>query len=223
MKKVFIMALAAAAMTLASCGGESKQANAEADSTSVETADSLQGTAAEAATAASSADAEIAALTQQLDSKDASQVKTTLQTIKDKITELSKTDPEAAKTYVEQLQAWLKTNASKVKEAAGGDTTVGTVVDALTTTSSAKLVEGYTKAKDAVESAIGTTTGEAATKASETLKDAKEVYDKAKDVTKEKVEEKAKEEVNKAKETGKAKAKEEVNKAVDKGLKSLGL
>lgn len=216
MKKVFVMAMAALAVTLASCGGNSKSAGDDVDSASVEATDSTAGEVAQAPVdAAASASAEIAQLTEQLESKDASKVQTTLEAVKGKIAELAKTDPEAAKTYVEQLQSWLKTNADKVKEATGNNAAVSTAVETLTTTSSSTLVEGYSKAKAAVESVTGAA-GEAAGKA-------KDVVDKAKSITKEKVNEDANKAVDNAKEAAKTKAKEEAGKAVEKGLKSLGL
>lgn len=223
MKKVFVMAMAALAVTLASCGGNSKSAGDDVDSASVEATDSTAGEVAQAPVdAAASASAEIAQLTEQLESKDASKVQTTLEAVKAKIAELAKTDPEAAKTYVEQLQSWLKTNADKVKEATGNNAAVSTAVETLTTTSSSTLVEGYSKAKAAVESVTGAA-GEAAGKATEAAGKAKDVVDKAKSITKEKVNEEANKAVDNAKEAAKTKAKEEAGKAVEKGLKSLGL
>lgn len=226
MKKVFVMALAAVALTLASCGGNSKNDAAGTDSTDVEMADSADVAVAPADGATTSAEAEIAQLTQQLETKDAKKVQTTLETVKAKIEELAKTDPEAAKNYVEQLQGWLKTNADKVKAAAGNDATVSTVISTLTTTPSSTLVEGYSKAKAAIESATGTAT-DAAAKATDAATKAQDLVDKAKSITKEKVEQKATEEANKAvdnaKSAAKQKATEEANKAVEKGLKKLGL
>lgn len=222
------MALAAIAMTFASCGGNSKSTDADADSANVEATDSTAGdvAAAPADGATVSAENEIAQLTEQFDKKDAKKVQSTLEAVKAKVAELAKTDPEAAKTYVEQLQSWLKTNADKVKAATGNDATVSSVISTLTSTSSATLVEGYSKAKAAIESATGTA-ADAASKATDAASKAQEVYDKASSITKEKVEKKATEEANKAvdnaKSAAKQKAHEEASKAVDKGLKSLGL
>lgn len=227
MKKIFVMALAAAALAVTSCGGNSKSADAPADSTAVEAADSTTATAAEGTT--TSAEQEIAALSQVLEGKDVSKVKTTLETVTAKISELAKTDPKAAQAYVEQLQGWLKANADKVKEATGNDATVSTVISSLTSTSSATLVDGYSKAKAAVESVTGTVS-ETATKAADAVGKANDAAEKvndavskAKSITKEKVNEEANKAVDNAKETAKSKAKEEAGKAVEKGLKSLGL
>lgn len=216
------MALAVVALTLTSCGSGSKSANADTDTTSMESVDSLTQDGVAATEVPNTAETAIAQLTEQLDSKDAAKVKTTLETIKEKIAELSKTDPDAAKAYVEQLQSWLKSNSDKVKTAVGEDTAVSAAIETLTSASSDKLIEGYTKAKDVIESATGTATGEAA-KAAATAKEVKEAYEKVKEVTPEKVQEKVNEKAKEAKEAGKAKAREEAAKAVDKGLKSLGL
>lgn len=217
------MALAAGALTLASCGGNNaKSDNVEADSTSVESTDSTNSASGTVANEAASAEDEIAQLTEQLDSKDASKVQTTLETIKTKIAELAKTDPEAAKAYVSQLQSWLKTNSDKVKDLAGNNAAINTAIETLTSTSSATLVESYSKAKDAIESVTGKAS-DVSEKASNAVNKAKEVYDKASSVTEEKIKDEANKAVENAKDKAKDKAKEEAGKAVEKGLKSLGL
>lgn len=226
MKKLFFLALAAASLTLTGCGNSPKTTEEAATDTTATTdstataeavapADAVTGEAAEA----------IAQLTEQLDKKDAGKMQTTLKAIEAKIAELAKTDPAAAKTYVEQLQNWLKENAEQVKAATGGNATVSTAVETLTNTSTEKIVQGLASAQGALSTITdgAKTATETATKVTSAAKDAKEAVDKAKSVTSEQVQKKVDEKVNETKEAGKAKVREETGKAVEKGLKSLGL
>lgn len=226
MKKLFILALAAASLTLTGCGNNPKSADdAAADTTAttdstaaaeaVAPADAVTGEAAEA----------IAQLTEQLGTKDAGKMQSTLKAIEAKIAELAKTDPAAAKTYIEQLQTWLKENAEQVKAATSGNTAISTAVETLTNTSTDKLVQGLATAQGALSTITdgAKTATETATKVTNAAKGAKDVVDKATSVTSEQVQKKVDEKVSEAKEAGKAKAREEATKAVDKGLKSLGL
>ncbi len=114
MKKVFLMAVAVAAMTLASCGGSTKQGNA---TDSVETADSL----------AAAADG-VQALTRQIADKlqagDAQGVADLLTLAKEQIATLVEENPEQAKEYVSQLQQYIKDNSVAITELADGNATV---------------------------------------------------------------------------------------------------
>lgn len=213
MKKVFVLAMAAAALTLSSCGDSTKKDAAGNDTTAVAAGDSAN---AEAIAPADAVSPEVAQLSDLLETKDASKIQASLTTIKDKIAELSKTDPGAAKTYVNQLQNWLKTNANAVKEATGNDAAASTVIDALTSTSSDKLVEGYSKAKDAVESVTKSTEVE---NAKSTASKAAEVYDKVKD--KESVDKTVEEVKTKAKDKAKEETKKAVSNAANQAINSL--
>ena len=92
MKKILFVVMAMVAIGFTACNNKAQQGEAT-DSTEV---------------AINEANATIAALTEQIEAKDASKLQEVLATVKEKIAELIKTNPETAKEYVAKVQGFLK-------------------------------------------------------------------------------------------------------------------
>ena len=192
MKKILLAVMAVAAIGFTSCGNKTQQAEAT-DSTEV------------AINADDEANASIAALTEQLDAKDANKFQEALATVKEKIAELIKTNPEAAKEYVAKVQNFLKENADKVKAVVGDNAAVAAAVSAITDIEPANVVNGLLEK-----------VGDAATDAKDAAVDAaNEKVDEAKQAAEDKA--------NEVKDAAKEKANEAVDAAADKAKKALGI
>ncbi len=193
MKKVFFAVMAMVAVGLTSCGNKTQQGEA------VDSAAVIEAAADEAATGT------LAELTSELEAGDASRLQQTLESIKAKVAELIKNNPEVAKQYVAKVQDFLKENAEKVKALVGDNAAVAAAVSAITEAEPESIVSGLlqqagdavTEAKDSVVSA------------------AQQKVDDAKDAAQQKAEE--------AKDAAKQKAGEAVDAAADKAKKALGL
>jgi len=193
MKKVFFAVMAMVAVGLTSCGNKTQQGEA------VDSAAVIEAAADEAATGT------LAELTSELEAGDASRLQQTLESIKAKVAELIKNNPEVAKQYVAKVQDFLKENADKVKALVGDNAAVAAAVSAITEAEPESIVSGLlqqagdavTEAKDSVVSA------------------AQQKVDDAKDAAQQKAEE--------AKDAAKQKAGEAVDAAADKAKKALGL
>ena len=108
MKKILFV-VAAAALTLASCGNKANApVEAAVDSTEI---------VAEEANAA--ADEMVSNLTQLLDGKDVNALQAALEAAKAKVQELVAKNPEIAKEYLTKIQNFLTENAEKVKNLVG--------------------------------------------------------------------------------------------------------
>ena len=119
MKKVLFAVMAMMTIGFASCGNKT-QASAEAsDSAAVINVEDESA-------------AMINALTEQLEAKDANKFQEALAAIQEKIKALIASNPEAAKNLVDQVQAFLKENAEKIKEFAGDNAAVTAAVASLT-------------------------------------------------------------------------------------------
>ena len=102
MKKVLFAVMAMMTIGFASCGNKT-QASAEAsDSAAVINVEDESA-------------AMINALTEQMEAKDANKFQEALAAIQEKIKALIASNPEAAKNLVDQVQAFLKENAEKIK------------------------------------------------------------------------------------------------------------
>ena len=193
MKKVFFAVMAMVAVGLTSCGNKTQQGEA------VDSAAVIEAAADEAATGT------LAELTSELEAGDVSRLQQTLESIKAKVAELIKNNPEVAKQYVAKVQNFLKENADKVKALVGDNAAVAAAVSAITEAEPESIVSGLlqqagdavTEAKDSVVSA------------------AQQKVDDAKDAAQQKAEE--------AKDAAKQKAGEAVDAAADKAKKALGL
>lgn len=199
MKKLFTTMMAVAAISFASCGGNTKTESVENDSTAVETVadeDAVVAAVDEVATA--------------LESGDAAAVETNVQTIAAKIQELVKNgDAEAAKAYALKLQEWYQNNKEKVDGLVQNGTTIEQLINAAVALPTA--VPGA--AQDAVDAAKAD---------AQTVKEAaKTALEQKAEETKDAVKAKAEEEVNKAAQKVADKASEAVNNAAQDAAKKL--
>lgn len=198
MKKLFTTMMAVAAISFASCGGNTKTETVDTDSTAVEAVAEEEVVAAvdEIATA--------------LESGDEAVVKTNVETLTQKIQALiEKGDVEAAKAYALKLQEWYQNNKEKVDALAQNGTTIEQLINAavaLPTTVTGAAQEVVDAAKADAE-----TVKEAAKAAAE------QKAEEAKEAAKAKVEE----EVNKATQKAADKANEAVNDAAKKAANKL--
>ena len=118
---MMFVVMAALAIGFTSCGNKTQQPAAEV----VE--DTVQAVDVEAAFTEVTAQ-----LSEQIEAKDANKLQEVLETVKTKIAEILKANPEAAKEYVQKVQDFLKENAEKIKEFAGENAAVEAAVNALT-------------------------------------------------------------------------------------------
>ena len=197
MKKILLAVMAVAAIGFTSCGNKTQQAGeAAAAVDSVAIIDSIaQGAAQET----------IDALSADLEANDVSKLQATLESIKVKIAEIVKNNPEVAKEYVVKVQTFLKENADKVKALVGDNAAVAAALSAVTDIEPASVVNGLLEQ-----------VGDAAT----------EAKDAAVDAANQKVEEAkqaAADKANEAKEAAKEKANEAIDNAAASAKSKLGL
>lgn len=225
------MALAIAAMTFTSCGNNAKPAaNADADTTVIDS------------TTAAVAPEDVQTLTNQLGAnlkaKDASAIATLLTSAKTKAAEIAKNNPEQAKQYVAQLQAWVKNNAAALKNIVTTSTnsTVGaavsTAIGAVSQINPDEVVTSIanaakTDAKAAGEQLLnnvkqGATDAVANSKVGETVEKAKAAKEAIENAPAE-AQKKANEKINEATQKASEKANKAVNDAASKALKGIGL
>ena len=190
MKKILLAVMAVAAIGFTSCGNKTQQADAETAAVdSVAIVDSIaQGAAQET----------IDALSADLEANDVSKLQATLESIKAKIAEIVKNNPEVAKEYVVKVQTFLKENADKVKALVGDNAAVAAALSAVTDIEPASVVNGLLEQ-----------VGDAAT----------EAKDAAVDAANQKVEEAKQAAADKANEAKEA-AKEKANEAIDNAAAS---
>ena len=197
MKKILLAVMAVAAIGFTSCGNKTQQAGEVAEAVdSVAIIDSIaQGAAQET----------IDALSADLEANDVSKLQATLESIKAKIAEIVKNNPEVAKEYVVKVQTFLKENADKVKALVGDNAAVAAALSAVTDIEPASVVNGLLEQ-----------VGDAAT----------EAKDAAVDAANQKVEEAkqaAADKANEAKEAAKEKANEAIDNAAASAKSKLGL
>jgi hypothetical protein len=205
MKKVFIIATAAMALTLASCGNKNTS-EAPAEQTELSAADAEL----------ENATAELAA---QIETGDASKLQAAVESAKVKVAQLLKDNPEAAKEYLTKVQDYLKENADKIKTIVGDNAAVQTAVAALADMPAETIISTLQAQLDAAGQ-----TGQEAVDAMQAA--GEDAIDAAKNAAQEQVDqakEEAQKAVNNAAEEAKKKANEQVDKAADKALKQLGL
>ena len=183
MKKILFAVMAVFAIGFTSCGNKTQAPADEVDSAAI--IDSL---------AEEAANLSISALSEQIEAGDASKLQAVLETVKVKVTELIKTNPEIAKEYVAKVQNFLKENADKVKALVGDNSAVAAAVSAITDIEPENVVNGFLQS-----------VGEAAEAAKDSVVDAVE---DAKDA---------------AVDAAKEKANEAVDAAAEKTKEALGL
>ena len=195
MKKILFTVMAVAAIGLSSCGNKAQQAEAVAtDSVAVATA-----------AADEAAEATVSELSSQLEAGDVNKFQQALETVKVKVAELIKQNPEIAKQYVAKVQDFLKENADKIKGLVGDNATVAAAVSAITDADPANMVNGLLQS-----------VGDAATEAKDAAVDA--ANQKA-----EEAKQAAQDKANEMKDAAKQKASDAVDAAADKTKKALGL
>ncbi len=157
MKKVFIMAIAVVAMTLASCNsGKNNAPKADADSAMTETAAPDSAVTVEAP---ASPDQLIEQLNEKVKAKDDKGVAALLTAAQTKMAELAQKNPKEAQEYVVKLQQWMQSNSENIQSAlkASGNeaaaNAVGAAIDAASKADPKAITEGMSKAKEAVEAA----------------------------------------------------------------------
>ena len=198
MKKIFMFAFAAVAITFASCGNKTNANQEAADS---------------AAVAVEASKTEAQNVIEQLKEKIASKDASAIQDILTKVQEYVKANPETAKEYLTKVQEFVKENAESIKAAVGDNAVVNTIVTTLTTTSPEEVVNKFVGDAAQVGADAKELVDGAKTAVENAPEAAKEAANKAVEDTKAKVNEKANEQVNKGKEAA--------NKAIDKGVSDV--
>lgn len=119
MKKLFTLVIAAAAISLASCGSKSGANTSELDTLAAEAV-----VADEESSVVEQAQAVIALLQTQLENADPEQIKAIGEQVAEKVAEfIANGDEAAAKTYTETISNFISANAEKLKEI-GASTTI---------------------------------------------------------------------------------------------------
>ena len=212
MKKMLFTVMAIAAIGLTSCGNKTQQQSEAVDSAAV-----IQAAADEVA------DGTVSDLNAVLEAGDANKLQQTLETVKEKVAELIKENPEVAKEYVAKVQEYLKSNADKIKSVVGDNAAVAVAVSAITEAEPASIVSGLLDqvdgAKDAVTSAAGDAKDAAVDAVNQKVEEGKAAAaDKANEAK-----EAAKQKVEDAKEKAKEKAASAVDNAAAAAKSKLGI
>jgi len=206
MRKLLFVAVAALTLGLASCSENAKTENT---------------------------DAVIEELKAQIEAGNSEGVQTALEGAQAKIAELAANDPEAAKTYVAQVQEFINENKEQILAVVGENVATQTLVNTLVDTPAETVINVLTAGqsvantaenlKDSVEQAINNKTEEMKQGAEDAVKEGVDAQvDAAKKQAADKVNEatqKANEKVNEAAE----KTNKEMKDAANKALKSIGL
>lgn len=223
MKKVFIMAAAFAAMTLAGCGNSQKGNTGDADSTGVESSTAaLNGSEIESA---------LKDMAAQLEAKDGEKFSSAMEKTQQAIVEMIKTDPETAKKYLQQMQEYLKTNAEQIKNVAGEKAAAtASIISGIPATDLIETLKTKAESSTSTEEGVISKAAEAIEAAKNAPEDVKKAADEAIEQGKAAVENKAAEsaeegrkKAEEAVESGKKKAGEAINKSVDDIKGRLGL
>ena len=195
MKKVLFMAVAAAAISFASCTNSAKGDANAADSTATPAVENV-------------AEDVTKDLQSKLDAKDANGMQAALATINEKIETLKKEGKlEEAKSLVKQVQDWLTNNAETVKSVVGENEALNKLVDGV----KAIPVDALGASEEAVEGA----------KAG--IQDAANAAQEKADAAVDAAKQKTNEAVDAAKQKAADKINEAADKAASKAVKGLGL
>ena len=196
MKKVVFAVMAMMTIGLASCGNKTQA--------SAETEDSAAVINVEDEAAAT-----INALTEQLEAKDVTKFQEVLATVQEKIKSLIASNPDAAQTFVAQVQAFLKENAEKIKEFVGDNEAVTAAVASLTETTPESIVNSITNSlQENTQAAADRVVEDTKAAANQAVEDTKAAADKA---------------VEDSKNAAKEKAGKSIDDAASKAKSALGL
>lgn len=230
MKKLLLLSIAVLAM--ASCGNNNKP-QTNADSTNIATTDSSLTDDLDTGMGDSIQSA-IKQLSSKINAKDSDKFQVALTNIQQKIAELAKTDPEAAKKYIHSLQSWIKENSEKIKTVTNGNDIANAAINALATTPAEQLVNTLKSTGDVAKVIGENVASNTKNKVNAVAKEAQsqveqkavDAINKAKGATIDKAndaaakrKQKVEEEVNK----GRQKANDAINNATNKALKGLGI
>lgn len=230
MKKLLLLSIAVLAM--ASCGNNNKP-QTNADSTNIATTDSSLTDGVDTGMGDSIQSA-IKLLSSKINAKDSGQFQVALANIQQKIAELAKTDPEAAKQYIHSLQSWIKENSEKIKTVTNGNDIANAAINVLVTTPAEQLVNTLKSTGDVAKVIGENVASNTKNKVNAVAKEAQsqveqkavDAINKAKGATIDKAndaaakrKQKVEEEVNK----GRQKANDAINNATNKALKGMGI
>lgn len=212
MKKIYICALAAMAITMASCGNKTT-ANQEGTDSAMVANDTTAMAGMTAADAQGDAETLNNNLKAMIEAKDAKGIQAITAQAKEKIQQLINSgNYEAAKAYAEKVKTFINENAETVKSIAGGNETINSLVNTITNIP-ANAEGAANNAKEAAQNAgnaVKSSAQDAVNNAGQKIED--KVNEKKAEAKKKATEavDKKKEEANKA-----------VNDAVNKGLNKL--
>lgn len=168
MKKVMFMAVAAAAISFASCTSNTNKGTAsDADSVKTPVVETQEGDVTKD-------------LSAKLDAKDAAGLQDALNSVNEKIKSLKEEGKlDEAKAMLKQVQDFLAANSEKVKEVAGNSEALNKIIEGVKAIPS-EAVEAGNEATENVKEDVKTATDKAGKKAGETADKAKkEAKDKA--------------------------------------------
>lgn len=213
MKKLFI--LAAAVITLASCGNKTNGNNDATDSAAVAT-DSVN---AAQYTGGKSADETVQALNEQLNAKDTKNLEATLAEAKTQYEALVKAGKtEEAAQYASKLKEFYDKNAETIKTVATGNTTINNLVNGIANlpTDADNAAQALKSAAESDANATVNGVKDAANKATENAKQTvKDAENSARQAVKN-AESNARQSVSNAKKNAEDKAKSAVSNAKQK-------
>lgn len=152
MKKVFIMAIAVAAMTLTSCNN-SKTNAPKADAEAAMT-DSAANASTAAAEAPANADQLVEQLNEKMKAKDGKGLSELLTNAQTKMAELAQKNPQEAQEYITKLQQWMLDNSENLQAAlkASGNEAAAEAIGAASKADAKAITEGMAKAQEAAKS-----------------------------------------------------------------------
>lgn len=152
MKKVFIMAIAVAAMTLTSCNN-SKTNAPKADAEAAMT-DSAANESTAAAEAPANADQLVEQLNEKVKAKDGKGLSELLTNAQTKMAELAQKNPQEAQEYITKLQQWMLDNSENLQAAlkASGNEAAAEAIGAASKADAKAITEGMAKAQEAAKS-----------------------------------------------------------------------
>ncbi len=196
MKKFFLLAMAAVALTFNSCKNEPAPAPEEPQAEEIQVI-------------------ETDSIAKVLEAADSTQLGSLLTTVQEQIETLKGTDPAKAKEYLTKVQEFLKENADKIKSVVGTGT-IATLVDQV---ANFELPDVADAAVEGAENAAGEAVDAAKDKAEEVKDAAVDKANEAVDAAKDKAEEikdAATDKANEAVDAAKEKAAGAVDAAADK-------
>ena len=209
MKKIFMMTLAAVAISLTSCGNKTN------NTTAGESTDNIEANA----TVKAAAENTISVLAKSMEAKDAAALQQAVEEIKQETAEFLANNPEEAKEYLTQVQAFLKENTKNIKTALGENAIASAAVNALANTPADDIIYSLNNALNA-KATEAAATGEAAVENAESK--AAEKVNEAAEKAARKVQDKTNEARDKAVEEAKTQTREAAKQAGKDLKKELG-